>query len=121
MCIKQPRRGQAMRPQAVAFLGLLLVVAPMTGGCLDQLIGGLGRPDHRVSRTPLDEEGWTTDSTFTVQVLEDVPVEVRIVAEPLDGGAALERSGLSDASTPVTLDIPDGTWNVAYFVDGHEW
>lgn len=113
-----------MRPPATAILGLLLLMAPATGGCLDQLgLGQLSRPDLRVSRTPLLEgsEGWNTDASFTVQVLEPTPVEVRIEAVPSDGGSALSTSGFSDADNAVTLDLPDGTWTVTYFVDGHEW
>src|SRR5688572_5368487 len=101
-----------MRPLAVLLLGLL-VLGPAMGGCLDGLgLGGLSRPNYAVSRTPLETAGWNTDSTFTVQVQQDAPVEVRIEADPSGAGTPLSKTGFSNATTPVTLDLPDGTWTV---------
>ena len=120
MCIKHPDRGAAMRPRALLLLGLF-VIGPAMGGCLEDLGLGLSRPDYAVSRTPLETSGWNTDSTFIVQVQQDEPVEVRIEADPAGSGTRLVQSGSSNATTPVTLDIPDGTWTVTYFVGGHEW
>lgn len=111
-----------MRLGAVAALTVALLLAPAMGGCLDQLgLGGLGRPDYRVSRTPLSTTEWNTDGTFTVQVQQQVPVEVRIEAIPAGGGAALGKTGLSNLTLKVELAIPDGTWTVTYYVDGHRW
>ena len=110
-----------MRPLAVLLVGLL-VLGPGLGGCLDSLgLGGLSKPNYAVSRTPLQTSGWNTDSTFTVQVQQEEMVEVRIEADPSRGGAPLVRTGLSNATTSVSLDLPDGTWTVTYFVDGHKW
>ncbi|HUR25821.1 MAG TPA: transglutaminase domain-containing protein [Candidatus Thermoplasmatota archaeon] len=110
-----------MRPFVLLALAVL-VLGPALGGCLDQIgLGGLSRPDYAVSRTPLETTGWNTESTFTVQVQQAVYVEVRIEAEPKGGGAPLVKIEASNATTPVSLDIPDGTWTVTYFVGGHEW
>src|SRR5689334_18823930 len=98
MCIKQPGRRPVMRPRVLALLGLTVFLAPAMGGCLDQLgLGGLGRPDYHVSRTPLSSTDWTTDSSFVVQVQQLEPVEVVIEAVPTDGGATVTESGLSNA------------------------
>jgi hypothetical protein len=111
-----------MRPSALAFLAFLLVGLPAMGGCLDQMgFGGLSRPNYSVSRTPLAESDWNTDGSFTVQVRQAELVEVRIEATPSDGGRVLTKSGLSNATEEVTLDLPDGTWTVTYYVGGHEW
>ena len=111
-----------MRNLAVLLLGLL-ALGPAMGGCLENLgLGGLSRPDYAVSRTPLEtDDGWNTDSSFIVQVQQDEPVEVRIEADPKGAGTPLVKTGFSNATTPVTLDVPDGTWTVTYFVGGHEW
>ncbi|HJQ92708.1 MAG TPA: transglutaminase-like domain-containing protein [Candidatus Thermoplasmatota archaeon] len=110
-----------MRPLALLMMGLL-VLGPATGGCLEDLgLGGLARPDYAVSRTPVQTEGWNTDSTFTVQVKQDQPVEVRIEADPAGARPALATSGFSNATTPIHLEIPDGTWTITYFVGDHEW
>lgn len=109
-----------MRPTAVLLLAIML--APALGGCLEQIgLGGLTRPDYRVSRTPLDTTEWNTDSSFTVQVLQVEPVEVRIELIPLSGGSPIIETGLSDATTLVAITIPDGTWTVTYYVGGYEW
>ncbi|MFA5943665.1 MAG: transglutaminase-like domain-containing protein [Candidatus Thermoplasmatota archaeon] len=100
----------------------VILMAPALGGCLEQLgLGGLTRPDYRVSRTVLEPGGWMTDSAFTVQIQQEVPVEVRIEATSLDGARPRSRTGLSNLTMPVTMDIPDGTWTVTYFVDDHKW
>jgi transglutaminase-like putative cysteine protease len=118
-CIKQPAGRRPLSRAGPVLLALLLAV-PLSG-CLDQLgLGGLGRPDHAVSRTPLEPGTWTTESRFTVQVMEAQPIEVRIEASPPQG-EALVTSGFSDQETPVSMDLPDGTWTVTYFVDGHRW
>lgn len=108
-----------MKPPAALLLALLL--APGLSGCLE-LLGLDGRPDHAVSRTPVREgAAWNTEGSFLVQVEEDVPVPVRIEARPEGGGRTLVAEGVSDAETPVSLAIPDGTWTIVYWVDGHEW
>lgn len=98
---------------------LAAALALPLAGCFEQL-GGIGRPDYPVSRTPLKDGEWTTDARFTVQVLQAEPVEVRIEATPA-AGEPLATSGLSDADNSVSMDLPDGTWTVTYFVDGHKW
>lgn len=103
--------------RALPALLALLLALPLAG-CLD--LGGLGRPNYAVSRTPLTPNAWTTESRFTVQVMQAQPVEVRIEAKSPDG-APLATSGLSDDSTPVSMDLPDGTWTVTYYVGGHKW
>ena len=108
--------------RATVFLALTVLLAPALGGCLDQIgLGGLARPDYRVSRTPVDERGWNTDSVFTVQVQQVAPLQVLIEAVPADGSNPIRRSGPSNSTTPVEMTIPDGTWTITYFVDGHEW
>ena len=107
-------------PLALTAVALLFISA--MGGCLDQSgFGRISRPDYDVSRTPLQESAWHTDGTFIVQIQQEGLVEVRIEAVPEDGGSGLAVSGLSNATTPVSLEIPDGTWEVTYFVDGYEW
>jgi hypothetical protein len=118
--IKQPCRGEAMRP--LALLALTVLLAPAFGGCLDQIgLGGLARPDYRVSRTAIDTEGWNTDSVFTVQVQQLEPVQVLIEAVPSGSGDPLVRSGPSNSTIRLEMTIPDGTWTITYFVDGHKW
>ena len=109
------------RPTAALVLGLVLLSA--LGGCLDRFgLGALTRPNYPVSRTALKTtDGWNTDSTFVVEVLQAAPVAVTIEARPDDGGAPLGAQGTSNATTPVTLQIPDGTWTVSYTVGGHAW
>lgn len=110
-----------MRPRAAATLLLAFLATPALGGCLD-FLDGLNRPDYAVSRTPLQPAPlWNTDPEFTVQVQQAEPVEVRIEAVPATGGQTLTASGLSDPAHPVTLTIPDGTWDVSYTVGGHDW
>lgn len=108
------------RLAAVAIVALFLATG--AGGCLEQLgLGALGRPDYPVARTAVLEDGWNTESTFTVQVEQVEPVNVRIEARPADGGIPRSAEGLSDVATPIQLEIPDGTWTIVYFVGGHEW
>lgn len=117
-CIKQPPGRPPLRR---APLLVALAVAVVTSGCLD--FGGLGAPDYPVSRTPLKSNEWMTDSRFTVQVMQAEAVEVRIEAKPAEGSglAPLATSGLSNANDAVSIDLPDGTWTVTYFVGGHKW
>ena len=111
-----------MKSSGVLVLACVVLVAPALGGCLEQLgLGGLTRPDYRVSRTELDPGGWATESTFIVEIQQDVPVEVRIEATSLTGANPRTKTGLSNATTPLTIEIPDGTWTVTYFVGGYEW
>ena len=106
---------------AVLALGCLFPLLAISG-CLDPSgFGGLSRPDYSVSRTPLAERGWNTDSTFLVQVQQQAFVEVRIEATPEDGGAPVGTAGVSNATTPVSFTLPDGSWTVTYFVGGYEW
>lgn len=114
-------QGRAAMRYAVLALGCLFPVLALSG-CLDPSgFGGLSRPDYSVSRTPLAERGWNTDSTFFVQVQQEAFVEVRIEAAPDGGGPAMGTAGPSNATTPVSFTLPDGTWTVTYFVDGYEW
>jgi hypothetical protein len=109
-----------MRP--VVLLALTVLLAPTLGGCLEQIgLGGLARPDYRVSRTPVDTTGWNTDSLFTVQVQQVEPVQVLIEAVPDDGSNPIMLAGPSNDTVPLELTIPDGTWTITYFVDGHKW
>jgi hypothetical protein len=64
-----------------------------------------------------------TDSRFTVQVMQAEAVEVRIEAKPPEGSgqSPLQTSGLSDQDEAVSMDLPDGTWTVTYYVGGHKW
>jgi transglutaminase-like putative cysteine protease len=98
---------------------LALALAVPLSGCFD--FSSLGRPNYSVSRTPLKPNDWTTDSKFTVQVMQAEPVEVRIEAKPADGSTPLATAGASDAEQQVSMDLPDGTWTVTYYVDGHKW
>ena len=102
---------------------LAVLAAPALGGCLDRLgLGDLARPNYAVSRTALNTtEGWNRDGTFIVQVLQETPVAVHIDVTSHDGTAPLAQDGMSDAQTPVTMQIPDGTWDVSYKVGGHRW
>lgn len=108
-----------MRGLALALVAL--AVLPGLTGCMD-FLEGVTRPDYPVSRTPVatGAGAWNTDGLFVVQVDQLEPVEVRIEATSASGGLLLE-SGFSDAETPITLQIPDGTWTITYEVDGYEW
>lgn len=104
-----------------ALLLALLAVTPALAGCTD-LFGGM-RPDYPVARTAVvtGPGAWNTDGQFTVQVNQAEPLEVVIEAKPVPDGLPISKSGFSDLDTPVTLDIPDGTWIITYSVDGHKW
>lgn len=96
---------------------VLLTLTP-AAGCLD--LFGRGFADYDVARTVIDETGWNTDGSFTVHVREPEPHVVRI--EAVSGSQLLTASGTSNAtSLPVVLEIPDGTWQVRYFIDGKKW
>lgn len=115
-----------MRHRAVraALLAVLAAVPFGLAGCLDFLPDSIQpRPDYAVARTAVrtGPGDWNTDSTFVVQVSETEPLEVVITATPDDGGAPLAERGFSDAQRSVTLEIPDGTWTIAYSVDGYAW
>src|SRR5205807_1472166 len=98
-----------------AFLLAALLAAPCLAGCLAPF--GLGGPAYRVERTLLATgDAWNRDGHFTVRVLEAQAVRVDIEARP-PVGQVLRASGLSNATLPpVTLDLPDGTWTVAYSI-----
>lgn len=93
-------------------LAALLLLAPMLSGC--SLLDELQRPGYHVRATIPEEDGWNTDSRFQVTVEE--AVEIRIWADSADG-RHVEKSGVGD----VTLEIPDGVWDLAYSVGGHDW
>ncbi len=99
----------------------MLLLLPAFSGCaaLREFVDAAQRPDIPVSRTPLVENDWNTESRFMVFVHQPGGAPVRIVA--VGDGGPLEASGLATADDPVFLDLPDGTWKVTYFVDGHEW
>jgi hypothetical protein len=108
-----------MRGPALALVALALL--PGLAGCMD-FLEGVTRPDYPVSRTPVatGTGAWNTDGVFVVQVDQAEPLQVRIEATP-PNGAALVETGFSDLDTPVTMDVPDGTWTITYEVDGYEW
>jgi hypothetical protein len=104
----------------IAFCLVALLVAPALSGCTD-FFDRLNRPDYDVSRTQLaGPEGWNRVPTFSVEVNVSTPVAVRIVATP-PGDLPLATSGFSAMGQRVSLDLPDGTWTVTYYIDGHKW
>ncbi|MEA3189584.1 MAG: protein-glutamine gamma-glutamyltransferase [Thermoplasmata archaeon] len=84
----------------------------MLSGCA--LLDELQRPGYHVRATMPEEAGWNTDARF--QVATEEAVEIRITADAQDG-RHVERSGVGD----VTLEIPDGVWDVSYTVGGYDW
>lgn len=98
---------------------LLLVAVMATSGCFGFL--GHGLDDHRVARTPIDEDGWNTDGVFSVQVREADPVEVRIEGTASDGRTLHADGPSSDTLPAVDVVVPDGTWTIKYYLDGQRW
>jgi transglutaminase-like putative cysteine protease len=89
-----------------------LLVLP---GCAD-LLGSLTGSNLRVQATPLNEGlgNWNRDNTLRVLVVGE-NVTIRIVASK--AGSDVVAEGIRD----VTLTIPDGTWDITYWVDGRKW
>lgn len=100
---------------------MLVLALPALSGCVsfDELFNT--RPDLAVSRTPL-VEGWNRDGLFRVEVEEQKAYDVRIVAKSNLGAPTREMEGASSAEVgPVEMTLPDGDWDVTYYVDGHRW
>ncbi len=106
----------------IPLLAALLLVTPALGGCaaLEDLWDQARRPDIPVSRTPLVEGGWNTETRFLVFVEQPGGAEVAIEATGADGDL-LSAEGVATADDPVFIDLPDGTWTVSYSVSGFAW
>jgi transglutaminase-like putative cysteine protease len=101
-----------VRLGTVVLLAFLLA-AP---GCID--LGGLFRPGYHAFVTPLNTgpSAWNRDGTFRVRTTE-AGVAVHIEAKQAATGRTIGADGTSKAE----LDIPDGTWTVAYTLGGYDW
>jgi len=96
-----------------AVLVVLLLAAPALSGCSD-FFDQFNRPDYHVRVTPMDTSGWNREGRFEVQVEEDQPVHIEATAT--DG-----RSVSADGQRGAVLNIPDGTWDLTYRINGHKW
>ncbi|MCA1818545.1 MAG: transglutaminase domain-containing protein, partial [Halobacteriales archaeon] len=95
-------------------LPVAILVLSGLSGCAD-VLDRIGSPDYDVSVTPLAEgsDAWNRDSSFRVVVAQNATV--RIVA------SQGEREVVKEAFKDATITIPDGTWTVTYWIDGHKW
>ncbi len=99
----------------MASMRIVLVVLLLAfAGCSDAW-DQITRPDLPVKTSDLSEDDWNRDPRFRV-VVDDPGHDVVITATSTDG-REIKAEGVSD----VTLELPDGTWDVRYSIDGHKW
>lgn len=84
----------------------------MVSGCSDAW-DAVTRPDLPVRTSDVKEGQWNTDGRIRV-IVDEPGHTVRIVATGL---TTLEATAQDDA----LLDLPDGTWNIRYYIDGKFW
>lgn len=116
-----------MTPRTIAVV--LLLATTGLSGCMqfEEVLGRISAPDADLAVTPLQEGQVNTQDTFVLQATHDEPVAVRIEATADDGRTRTGETPASDADvtadgtfrTEASVELPDGTWTLVLYLDGH--